>query len=111
MDVQTRNELNTLCGIICDLVHPSRIFLFGSYAYGTPDKCSDYDICVVLPDNSMRPVDAVRIIRRALYKVLTTPIDLLFYHDCQFNERTSLVSLERKIAKEGVLLYERQNFG
>ena len=30
-------------------VHPEKIILFGSYAYGTPTKDSDVDLLVIMP--------------------------------------------------------------
>ena len=30
---------------------PCRVFVFGSYAWGRPNACSDVDFAVVLPDN------------------------------------------------------------
>ena len=33
-----------------------KIFLFGSYAYGTPNKDSDYDFYVVLKDGMENPI-------------------------------------------------------
>jgi predicted nucleotidyltransferase len=31
---------------------PCRVFVFGSYAWGHPNACSDVDLAVVLPDDS-----------------------------------------------------------
>jgi predicted nucleotidyltransferase len=36
-----QTELDTLIGIIINTVPVERIYLFGSYAYGTPHKDSD----------------------------------------------------------------------
>jgi predicted nucleotidyltransferase len=33
-----------------------KIILFGSYAYGTPRDGSDYDVFVVLKDDSEKPI-------------------------------------------------------
>lgn len=32
-------------------VHPEKIILFGSYAYGTPTKDSDVDLLVIMPSD------------------------------------------------------------
>jgi predicted nucleotidyltransferase len=34
---------------IAERFHPDKIILFGSYAYGTPDKESDVDLLVIMP--------------------------------------------------------------
>ena len=107
MTGKVKSELNSLCRVISDTVDVNRIYLFGSYANGTSNSGSDYDLCVVIPDSDLRPVDVLRIIRRALYEMQKTPLDVLVYHDSRFEERKGCVSLENKIAREGVLLYER----
>ena len=84
-----KEDLENICKTIDTTVGPEKIYLFGSYAYGVPDSNSDYDLCVVIPDGTLRPADAVKKIRRALYTQQGT------------------ASLERKIVREGVLLYDR----
>lgn len=37
---------------IVEELNPEEIILFGSYAWGTPNKYSDLDLCVILPDNT-----------------------------------------------------------
>ena len=100
-------ELTTICQIICQTETAERIYLFGSYAYGIPTADSDYDLCVVIPDGTLRPVDALKKIRRALFPVQDTPLDILVYRESSFHQRRSSAPLERKIAQEGVLLYKR----
>ncbi|GHT72920.1 hypothetical protein FACS1894124_0400 [Spirochaetia bacterium] len=40
-------ELNALTKIIVKTVPVEQIYLFGSYAYGTPHKDSDYDLYII----------------------------------------------------------------
>ncbi len=103
-----KEELQRICQTIDAAVAPDKIYLFGSYAYGAPDSNSDFDLCVVIPDSALRPVDAVKEIRRALYVKQETPLDVVVYRTSRFQQRQDSASLERKIAREGVLLYERQ---
>ncbi len=58
MDPAARRELETIKQAILDTVRANGIYLFGSYASGTPDKDSDFDVYVVIPDDSMRPIEA-----------------------------------------------------
>ena len=69
---------------------------------------SDYDLCVIIPENSMRPADAVKAIRRALFSAQSVPLDVIVYRSNAFHQRAEHASLERKIAREGVLLYEHR---
>lgn len=102
-----KEELKNICKTIDITVGPEKIYLFGSYAYGAPDSSSDYDLCVVIPDSALRPADAVKKIRRALYTQQDMPLDVVVYRTSQFQQRQETASLERKIAREGVLLYDR----
>ena len=108
MKEKARDDLSIICRMIRDAVDVDEIYLFGSYAYGSPNSDSDYDLCVVIPDSEMRPVDAVKKIRRALYPVQSNPMDVVVYHSSRFMERQRSASMERKIAREGVLLYSER---
>ena len=107
MTVKANEELSHICQIIAEMVDAEKIYLFGSYAYGTPSRDSDYDLCVLVSDMALRPADAVKRIRRALFMVQDTPLDVIVYHTGVFRQRQAQPSLERKIAREGVVLYER----
>ena len=108
MTEKAKEELSRICRIIERTVDVEKIYLFGSYAYGTPNEESDYDLCVLIPEQTMRPAEAVKRIRRALFTVQTTPLDVIAYRTEVFQQRQAQPSLERKIAQEGVILYERQ---
>jgi len=65
MEKRIQDELNILKDIIVDTVPVEQIFLFGSYANGTPHADSDLDIYVVMPENAdIREIDAMRLIHR-----------------------------------------------
>ena len=67
MGVQEAEKLKQICSVIHQTVDTEKIYLFGSYAYGVPTQNSDFDLCVIIPDNDLRPADAIKKIRRALY--------------------------------------------
>lgn len=108
MNEKVRSDLDKMCEIISNTTDVERIYLFGSYAYGTPNPDSDYDLCVVVPDGDMRPMDIALNIRKALYSIQTVPIDLLVYHSSRFNERKKMATIERLISREGIVLYEKK---
>ena len=107
MAAKVQADMLVFSQIIVKTVDVEAIYLFGSYAYGTPTAASDYDLCVVIPDDSIRPTEAIKKIRNALYSIQQVPLDVIVYRRSQFNARQSCASLERKIARDGVLLYER----
>jgi len=43
----TKKKIIEISNIIAKGIKPYKIILFGSYAYGTPNKDSDIDICVI----------------------------------------------------------------
>jgi predicted nucleotidyltransferase len=79
------------------------IYIFGSRARGDVKPDSDLDICVLLEDSSVRPLDAMREIRLALCDLLRMPLDILVYRKDRFMERRDAgASLERAIDREGI---------
>lgn len=110
--MQKQNEIAAIADMIKNTVDCEKIYLFGSYAYGEPTEDSDLDFYVVIPDDSVRPLEA----RRRIYRMLgdvkrTMPVDILASRASRFEERRLLPTMERQIAGEGVVLYERTGFG
>ena len=66
-------RLEELTGIISRTVTVEQIYLFGSYAYGTPNGDSDLDLYVVIPDGSIPPAEAVKRIRRTSIRCRICP--------------------------------------
>ena len=52
-------EIGRIKEIIISTIPIEKLYLFGSYAYGTPNDDSNYDFYAVIPDSSMRPLDAM----------------------------------------------------
>jgi len=62
----------------------------------------------VIPDGSMREIEAKRRIWHALPdKGRTMPLDILARQSSRFHGLCALPTMERQIADEGILLYER----
>jgi len=84
-----------------------KIILFGSYAYGIPNKDSDYDIFVVLKDNTEKPILVLQNIYCDLAKNPSyVPVDILANYKTIFEKRSKLPAIERTIMQRGVVLYE-----
>lgn len=84
-----------------------KIFLFGSYAYGTPRQDSDYDFYVVLKDGAENPLLTLQKIYEYMGDTNYTPVDVLANYKSNFEFRSTQPTLERTIAKKGMVLFER----
>jgi len=88
-------------------VPAEKIYLFGSYANGTQNEESDYDIYVVIQDGSIRPIEAIQNIYRSMRGTKRKPMDVLAGTSEAFERRSKQLTLERTIAEEGVVLYAK----
>jgi predicted nucleotidyltransferase len=86
-----------------------KIILFGSHAYGTPRDESDYDFFVVLKDDSEKPILVLqKIYRNLARRPMLIPVDVLANYKSHFEWRSTQPTMERRIANDGVILYERR---
>jgi predicted nucleotidyltransferase len=109
MQKQAEDEIKAITDVIKETVDCEKIYLFGSYAYGKPNEDSDFDFYVVLPDDSGQPLEILQSIYRKLGRTdnIVTPVDILANHTSRFEARKILPTMERQVAREGALLYER----
>ena len=106
MDAIVQAELDKLKELIINAMPVEQIYLFGSYAYGKPHKDSDLDLFVVLSDEvQLRDIEAAIKIRLVIADYQSMPLDLLVIKKSRYLERKAAPTLERKIAREGVLIY------
>jgi hypothetical protein len=90
-----------------DLYRPAQIYLFGSAARGDPGPDTDYDLMVVIPDDTPMPIRdsgrAYRAVRR-----LGVATDVLVWSHSEFESRLHLkASLPATICRTGTLVYPR----
>lgn len=86
---------------------PLETYLFGSYAWGTPDEDSDLDLLVIVATSDEK--SHIRSIsgRRALWR-LGIAKDLIIYTQDEFDKRmTDPTTLIYKIKNKGRMLYAR----
>ena len=83
------------------------IYLFGSYAYGTPNEKSDFDIYVVTPDDTTNFSQLYAKVVGDLGDKNIFYIDLLFATETSFNSRRLNRKFERTIYQKGRILYEQ----
>jgi predicted nucleotidyltransferase len=72
-----KDIINEIARRIVDTVKPQKIILFGSHAYGNPDKNSDIDILVIMKSKLPRYKRSVPIYK-ALAGILI-PKDIIVY--------------------------------
>jgi predicted nucleotidyltransferase len=103
---EIKQNLDKISKIITETVPVESIYLFGSYAYGTPNKDSDLDLYVVFKDEmQIRELDAITAIDIAIAPLKNMPVDILGLKQNRFHNRKLYATLERKIAREGIKLY------
>lgn len=84
---------------------PSAIYLFGSYAYGTPGPDSDIDLIVIVEESPLTPHARDGLAYQAIGSAGVSK-DVQVYTRRKFEERASLrVSFERTVKEKGKLVY------
>ena len=99
-------KINIIKESILKNVQAKYIFLFGSYAYGTPTDKSDIDIYIVIPDNtiSISEIYTKIMVDLSIRKVFF--VDLLLNRESVFNTRKTENILEETIWQKGKIIYE-----
>ena len=92
-------------GVLKTVPDTEAIYLFGSYVNGTPHEDSDLDICVIVPDETDDLCELRGEIRHGLNKTLRMPMDLLIKKSTNFHSRKQVATLDKVIAREGVMFY------
>jgi predicted nucleotidyltransferase len=88
-------------------LHPHKIVLFGSFAYGSPTSDSDLDLLVVM-ETDARPVDRITSVSR-LIRPRPFPVDILVRTPEEIHE--ALSGRDRfieEVMTRGKVLYERE---
>lgn len=91
---------------IVSAVHPEKIILFGSYAYGTPTRDSDLDLCVIL---QTRDNKRERFKIRKMLNNFNVPMDILVFTPQQVERYDNAPSeyFIPTILKKGKVIYIR----
>ncbi|PSB01398.1 nucleotidyltransferase domain-containing protein [Merismopedia glauca] len=104
----TEELLETITQRLVAELNPESILLFGSYAWGEPNKYSDIDLCVIVPDGipgfnrvqwAIKGREAIADIDADVDVMVKTRSDVETFKKVK-------ASLTRKIVEEGKVLYE-----
>jgi predicted nucleotidyltransferase len=102
----TEEALAEMVRRIVTALHPEKIMLFGSYAYGTPSRDSDVDLLVVMRTHA-RPADRYLAVSRLL-RPRPFPLDILVKTPAEVVQAlTKGDSFLREVITQGRVLYER----
>src|SRR5450759_3343639 len=100
----TSEVIAQLAHQIAERFKPSRIILFGSYAYGSPRPESDVDLLVVM-DTPLRTTQQAQQIRQ--YLDLLFGLDLIVYTPANLAQRLQWGdAFLQEIISKGKVLYE-----
>ncbi|MFH0924704.1 MAG: nucleotidyltransferase domain-containing protein [bacterium] len=92
-------------------LHPFKIVLFGSYAWGNPNKESDLDVVVVLekeipPKNFKEKMENFLLVKKLIRDINEIiPIDLIVYTKQEWEKFLQMGSyFSKKLSQEGKVL-------
>ncbi|MCL2804813.1 MAG: nucleotidyltransferase domain-containing protein [Treponema sp.] len=81
-----------------------KIYLFGSYAYGTPTSKSDIDLCIIINNNQDDSKVYLKI-ARCLFINGIIPADILLYKENEFVDFCKSDGIENIISNKGKIIY------
>ena len=94
--------------VLVEQFHPEQVILFGSYAYGEPNRDSDVDLLVVkvIDRNSTADATAIRRALRPLrHRGTTLPLDIMVRDPDDFRRRVKMgAAFHTAIAHRGLVL-------
>jgi len=101
----TEKQINEIIKRVVDNYHPDKIILFGSYAYGKPNKDSDVDLLIVKDDPSPK-IERHRKVR-SYFKGLMIPVDVIVKTNEEFNKYKNIIgTIVYPAAKFGKVMYD-----
>jgi len=101
-----QKELNKIVKQIKEKYKPEKIILFGSFAWGKPEKSSDVDLLVV-KNTKKDPLQRAYEIRKIIDPIF--PFDILVFNSQEIKKRLKMGDFFiEKIINQGKVLYEKK---
>lgn len=108
---QVSIEIDKIKRLLVSKYQPKKIILFGSFAWGKPDKDSDLDIFIIKKVNKPRPAreqDVYRLLIGYYSGQNSLPLDVIVHTPKEIQERVTLGDpFIRQILNHGKIIYER----
>jgi predicted nucleotidyltransferase len=106
MDRAVSDQIAILKDLIVETIPVEQIYLFGSYAYGTPTPDSDLDLYVIMKDDAPLPeLEAEQQIALAFLGRKSMPADIVVSKKSRFQRRLTAPTLEQEVATKGIVIY------
>ncbi|MEA1962739.1 MAG: nucleotidyltransferase domain-containing protein [Patescibacteria group bacterium] len=104
--VEKEKEIQRITNQIKKKYKPEKIILFGSCAWGKPNKDSDVDLFIVKKTKEVRTKRHLKVDRMLLDRII--PLDILVYTPEEIKERILLGDFFIKnIMRQGKILYAK----
>ncbi len=104
MQLITEELIKEIKDRIVKAVHPEKIILFGSYAYGTPTKDSDLDLLVIMPSDEPMHKRIFQI--KNLLRDFRVPKDIIVYTPQEVEKwKDASAAFITSIIKKGKVIY------
>ncbi len=98
-------EINQIKNQFISELSPLKIYLFGSFAEGTPREDSDFDFYIVVSDDSMNLADLTAKAYKSIRSVRNRAVDIVIGTESRFESRKNRTGIENEVMTKGVLLY------
>ena len=105
MAAYPQDIISELAERISSSMHPEKIYLFGSHAWGIPNASSDIDLLIIIGSSDKPPYQRAREVYRHL-RGIRAPVEVVVRtNDEVERSRHVISSLTRRILDNGRLLY------
>jgi predicted nucleotidyltransferase len=106
-------EVDEVVRRLVEHYRPQKVILFGSRAWGTPDRESDVDL-LLIKETEVRLIDRRRAVRKLLFETGGVPfaLDLLVYTPAEVQRRLEIADpFIGEIIQRGQVLYDAADAG
>ncbi len=100
------DEIEIIKQRLIEQLDPICIYLFGSFANGTPRAESDLDFYIIVDDGEKDLHAVAASAYKAIRDVKQRPVDILIGTRSSFAERKDQFTVENEVFQKGILIYE-----
>lgn len=101
----TDREIEQIKDVLVENISPIKVYLFGSFANGTAREDSDYDLYIVVKDETNDLADLTAQAYKSIRPVKSRLVDVVIGTESRFESRKNRMTLENEVWSNGVLLY------